>query len=188
MRSVQNLGPGYREIYSVNLQKNGRVAIFVNVLSLVIAAAMLALMNGIVPFSTFWAQNNTLLKSLVLIGSLVAYLYLHELVHGVTMKACGTKKVHYGFTGLYAFAGSDDYYDKTSYIAIALAPIVVFLFVFAILNLLVPPDWFWVIYLLQVCNVSGAAGDIFVTVKFARMPKDILVKDTGIGMTVYSKE
>lgn len=188
MRSVQNISPAYKEIYSVNLQKNVGVAVFVNVLSLVIAVAMLAFMNAIVPFSTFWTQNNTILKSLVLIGSLVAYLYLHELVHGITMKACGTKKVHYGFTGLYAFAGSDDYYDKASYITIALAPIVVFLFVFAILNLLVPPDWFWVIYLLQVCNVAGAAGDIFVTVKFARMPKDILVKDSGIGMTVYSKQ
>ena len=29
------------------------------------------------------------------------------------MKLCGTKKIKYGFTGLYAFAGSDDYYRIT---------------------------------------------------------------------------
>ena len=35
--------------------------------------------------------------------------------------------------------------------------------------------------------MAGAAGDAFVTVKFASMPKDILVRDDGVGMTVYSK-
>ena len=103
------------------------------------------------------------------------------------MKACGTKKVKYGFTGLYAFAASDDYYGKKSYIAIALAPVAVFLLVLAAVNLAVPQDWFWVVYFLQVANVAGAAGDAFVTVKFASMPKDILVRDDGVGMTVYSK-
>lgn len=31
----------------------------------------------------------------------------------------------YGFTGMYAYAGSNCYFDKKSYISIALAPIVV---------------------------------------------------------------
>ena len=59
---------------------------------------------------------------------------------------------------------------------------------FAIINILVPKEWFWVVYLLQVFNISGAEGDFFVTVKFSKMPEDILVKDCGIGMTVYSEQ
>ena len=45
---------------------------------------------------------------------------LHEIVHGIAMRICGTKKVKYGFTGLYAFAGSKDFYDikKISYFEI----------------------------------------------------------------------
>ena len=56
------------------------------------------------------------------------------------------------------------------------------------INALVPTSWFWVVYFLQVCNISGAAGDMFVTVKFAKMPEDILVKDSGVGMVVYSRK
>ena len=104
------------------------------------------------------------------------------------MKIFGTKKVKYGFTGMYAYAGSDDYYDKKSYIIIALAPIVVWGIVLAIINVLVPYEWFWVVYLIQLINLSGAAGDLFVTVRFSKMPKDILVRDYGVGMTVYSAE
>jgi len=103
------------------------------------------------------------------------------------MKICGTKKIKYGFTGMYAYAGSDDYYGKKAYIFIALAPVVLWGIVIAIINCFVPLDWFWGIYFLQIFNISGAAGDFFVTIKFLRFPKDILVKDKGVSMTVYSK-
>jgi len=45
-----------------------------------------------------------------------------------------------------------------------------------------------VIFFLQITNISGAAGDIYVAAKFSRFPADILVKDTGVDMTVYSCE
>ena len=104
------------------------------------------------------------------------------------MKLCGTKKVKYGFTGLYAFAGSEDYYNKKAYIFIALAPVVLWGVVLAVINPFVPVEWFWIVYLVQIMNLSGAAGDLFVTIKFSRMPRDILVQDSGLGMTVFSKE
>lgn len=191
MKAIRNIPAEYKEIYEINLQKDKKAAILINGLALLIAVAMIVFMNAFVPITSLFNMENGLgsycIRFLILIISTVVYMILHELVHGITMKALGTEKVKYGFTGLYAFAGSDDYYDKKSYIMIALAPIVVFLFVFAIINLLVPREWFWVVYLLQVCNISGAAGDLFVTVKFAKMPKDILVKDSGVAMTVYAK-
>jgi hypothetical protein len=108
-------------------------------------------------------------------------------VHGITMKLFGTKKVKYGFTGLYAFAGSDDYYDKMSYITIALAPIVFWGIVLLILNLTLGSEWFWVVYIIQIINVSGAAGDMYVTYRMTKLPQDVLVRDTGVAMTVYGK-
>ena len=89
---------------------------------------------------------------------------------------------------MYAFAASSNYYNKKSYVVIALAPIIVFLFVFGVINYLVPKNWFWIIYFLKFCNVSGAAGDIFVTVKFLKMPRNILIKGNGVSMQVYTKE
>ena len=46
---------------------------------------------------------------------------------------------------------------------------------------------FWVVYMIQIINVSGAAGDLFVTVKFSRFSGSILIRDYGVGMTVYDK-
>lgn len=186
--AVRDFDSEYKEIYAINLQKDRKAALLVNGLALLIAAAMIVLMNLFVPLATLWRENNSLIKCLVFLVSLVAYTFLHELVHGIAMKAFGTKKVKFGFTGMYAFACSDDYYNKKSYIVIALAPVVVFLFILGLINAFVPTSWFWVVYFLQVYNISGAAGDLFVTVKFAKMPEDILVKDSGVGMVVYSRK
>ena len=60
--------------------------------------------------------------------------------------------------------------------------------VLTVLLIIVPRNWFWTVYFIQMMNISGAAGDLFVTFKFMKMPKDILVMDTGVGMTVYSKQ
>ena len=43
------------------------------------------------------------------------------------------------------------------------------------------------VYIIQIANISGAAGDYFVTFKFSRFPKDILVRDSGTAMRVYSR-
>lgn len=192
MKAFTTLPEDYREIYSVNLQKDKKPAIIINTLAVLIMVLMAAAMNSFVSIKTLFSMENGfaayIVRFVVLLLLIVLYMVLHEAVHGITMKACGTKKVRFGFTGMYAFAGSDDYYDKSAYITIALAPVVLFAVIFAVINPLVPREWFWVVYELQIANISGAAGDMFVTAKFAGMPKDILVRDSGIGMTVYSKQ
>lgn len=191
MKAQQTLPEGYQEIYSIDLQKDKKAAVLVNALALMIAAAMVVPMHFYIPITTLFDMRSGLgtyiIRFAVLIILIVVYMILHELVHGIVMKSCGTKKIKYGFTGMYAFAGSDDYYDKRSYITIALAPIVVWGIVLAVVNAFVPAQWFWVVYFIQVTNISGAAGDLYVTAKFLRFPKDILVTDCGVGMTVFSK-
>lgn len=189
MKTVNVLPEGYKEYYSVDLQKNKKIALVVNVIAVIISFIMALPMHFVVPISTLlWNEEGYIIRMLSLIVLLILYMILHELVHGISMKLCGTKKVKYGFTGLYAFAGSEDYYPKKPYIFIALAPVVLWGVVLAVVNLVVPTEWFWIIYIVQIMNISGAAGDLFVTVKFSRMPDDILIKDYGVGMTVYSKD
>lgn len=192
MKAIKELPVGYKEIFSVNLQKDKKIATIINVGAILIAVLMAVPMNFYIPISTLFdftqGVKNYFTRFIVLMVSMIAYLILHEAVHGVAMKICGTKKVKYGFTGLYAYAGSDDFYDKKSYIFIALAPVVLWGIVLAVVNCFVSENWFWVVYFIQISNISGAAGDIYVTAKFSKMPSDILVTDCGVGMTVYSAE
>lgn len=190
MKSFTELPMGYRQIFSVNLQKDKKTAMVINIGAIIIGIIMAVPMHFYISITSLFdfsqGMGNYLARFIVLMVSMIAYIILHEAVHGVAMKICGTKKIKYGFTGLYAFAGSDDFYDKGSYIFIALAPVVLWGIVLAVINCFVPESWFWVVYFIQIANISGAAGDIYVTAKFSKMPDDILVKDIGVGMTVYS--
>ena len=191
MRSTQTLPDNYDKIFEVNLQKDKKMALLINLAGVIIMVAMAVPVAFFIPLTALFDMSAGIwmytLRFAVLMVSMVAYVILHELTHGVAMKICGSKKIKYGFTGLYAFAGSDDYYGKGAYIFIALAPVVLWGIVLAIICPFLPTEWFWVAYFIQIANISGAVGDFYVTAKFSRFPADILVKDSGVGMVVYSK-
>ena len=188
-KAVSALPEGYREILSVDLKQNKKQMLLVNGLGLLVFFALA------IPVHMFYLPYHTLgiggvraywTRIAVLFVGMAVYIVLHELVHGITMKICGTKKVKYGFTGVYAYAGSDDFYYKWPYIVIALAPVVVWGIVLGIINCLVSAPWFWVVYAIQLMNLSGAAGDLYVTAKFSGLSESILVRDYGVGMRVYA--
>lgn len=190
MKSTTALPSGYNEIYSLDLQKDKKTALLVNILSLLLAALTFIVGMLIAPLSGFFDIDDSLIDMFIKIGiafgGMFLYIILHELVHGICMKFFVHTKIRYGFTGLYAYAGCDAYFNKRDYIIIALAPIVVWGIVLALICGFLPIEWFWVFHFIQLINISGAAGDIYVTYKFSRMPTDILVHDTGVAMTVYS--
>ena len=190
MKAVFQLPDGHREIYSVDLQKDKKLSLLVNGLATLIGVLLAVPMHFVVPIFTLFDMSQGMgayfLRFGVLMVAIVAYMVAHELVHGAAMKLCGTKRVKYGYTGLYAFAGSEDYYDKAAYLFIALAPVVLWGIVLLVLQFCVPTSWFWVVYLVQITNLSGAAGDYYVTARFSRLPKNILVRDSGVSMCVYS--
>lgn len=192
MKALNILPDGYRQIYEIDLQKNKKKSLLVNGIAFLISILMIVPMCFYIPISELFSFEEGMAQYFIrfgaLFGFIIVYMVLHELVHGITMKLCGTKKVKYGFTGVYAFAGSDDYYDKKSYITIALAPVILWGVIILVINFFVSREWFWVVYFIQIMNISGAAGDMYVTFKFAKMPKDILIRDHGVGMKVYSKD
>ncbi len=192
MKSQKTLPDNYKKLYSINLQKDKKLALIINAIAFLICAIMVAAMWKTYSITMLFDMSDGLglyiIRFAVLVIGSIVYIILHELVHGIFMKCFSGMKVKYGFTGMYAYAGSEAYFSKRDYIIIALAPIVIWGIVLAVINMIVPDSWFWVVYFIQIFNISGAAGDIFVTAKFLKLPDDILVNDTGYEMTVYKKE
>lgn len=192
MKAQNSLPAGYREVCRIDLQKDKKLALLVNGAALLIGAVMIVPMHFHISIATLFDLSEGfvpyLLRFLCMLLGLTLYIILHELVHAAAMRLSGTQKVNFGFTGLYAFAGSADYYDRPHYILIALAPIVVWGVVLGLLCALVPPAWFWVVYIIQVTNISGAAGDLYITYRMAKLPPDLLVQDSGVRMTVFAPQ
>ncbi len=189
MKTVNTLPEQYEELLSVDLGQDKKLSLFVNLLSIGMMLVMAVGMAFLVPiFSLFEADGflSLSIRFLVILAALVLYILLHELTHGVTMKLCGAEKVSYGFTGVYAYAGCREFFPKRAYITVALAPVILWGIVLSVVCILVPTPWFWVFYIVQITNISGAAGDLYVIFRFFTLPDEVLIFDTGTAMTVYT--
>lgn len=119
MRGTLTLPDGYAGLCSIDLQKDKRLALLINGLALLIALPLVFLGNRIVLLRTLFSMDDGFgfyfLRLGMLTAGYAAYVVLHELVHGVCMKYFSGAPVRYGFTGLYAYAGSEAYFtDRKS--------------------------------------------------------------------------
>ena len=122
-----------------------------------------------------------------LLGTL-AYMLLHEAVHGVCIWAYVRRRPHFGFDGGYLWTGlKDAYFDKPSYLVIALSPVVVWGVILLALELALPA-WFPAICFVQSINLGGTAGDYYVAHALRSLPDETLCNDTGVAMRFYVKE
>ncbi|MFA7672900.1 MAG: DUF3267 domain-containing protein [Clostridia bacterium] len=179
----------YKEI---DLVKDRRLLVFVNIMSVAIAVLMGAI--GLIIWIDHVTADAALegilsYKWIFSFAGMIAYVFLHEFTHGIFMKHYSGIKPVYGFRAVFAYAGSDALFSKKQYTVIALSPVVILGLIIAVLNFVLSSEWFWAIWIIQMVNVSGAAGDIYVMDMISKMPPGILVKDTGTAMTFYvSKE
>lgn len=192
MKSYAALPQGYchTPAAAIDLVHNKKQFWIVNGLSVVLCVIMWVLPAlwdySLLDFNGEESLSAYFLRVGIAIVGLLAYIALHELTHGAVMMACGAK-VHYGYKVAYAYAGSDAYFTRPAYVAIALAPVVVWGIVFAVLAACLPREWFPTVWLWQLVNIGGAAGDFYCTCRILRAPHDTLVQDTGTAMTFYQK-
>lgn len=189
MNNTFTLPNGYKESFKIDLKENKKLYIGINASATILMLALL-LPVFFAKFDIIRLDNtySSSLFTLFLFLFSFAYIVLHELVHGIFIRIFSGKWGNFGFKGAYAFAGSECYFNKASYLIIALAPIVIWGIVLAILNIFMPMNYLWLaIYFVQTMNISGSAGDIYVTAKLLKQSPDILIRDTGIAMTIYNK-
>jgi len=161
----------------------------VNLLAMILAVAVAMLCYRIQPFDE--AVSGLMSKAWVLmalLGVLFAYIILHEVVHGIFIRVLTKTKPVYGMKSIYLYAGSQAYLDRRSHAIIALAPAAIFGVILLVLALLLPAEWFWLVQIVQICNIAGSAGDFYCVYRVLRMKKNILIQDLGTGMKLYGPE
>lgn len=188
MRSTWELPAGYGQKYVIDLKDDKRQFWIVNGLSLAIMVLLLALFALLMWHGFLELSAQGLPLQLLVMGlGMAAYIPLHELVHGICIRRFSGKRANYGFTLVYAYAGSDCYFNKGDYLVIAAAPVVFWGLVFLALLFLLPVNWRWVPFLWQLFNLSGAAGDFYVFHRLNREPDTVLCRDTGVRMAVFDR-
>ena len=94
MKAFSTIPDGYREIYSVNLQRDKKPAFLINAAAIAVGVAMTLIAHfAICPITSLFDMSAGLgeyfLRFLVLAGGSFVYIILHEATHGAAMKLWG---------------------------------------------------------------------------------------------------
>ena len=158
--------------------------------SLIIAVVMIVCGRFAVSPSALFAMGwlRVLLAAGLTIVGMVVYVFAHEWVHGVFIRIFTGEAAQFGFkagSGM-AYAKSSWFFSRPAYIAVALAPVHVWGVVLGVLMGDVPAEYFWCLYAIQIFNISGAVGDLYVTWLVLRMPRGVLIYDEGVSMKFFA--
>lgn len=186
----KELPEGYREVFSIDA-KNKKTALIMSLAAFFITAA-LCVASWLIVRPYGYSPDHLIARYLIFLIVLLAYIVLHELVHGLAYKLLTGQKLTFGMTLTVAFCGVPDIYvyRRTALISL-LAPFTVFSVVFIVLALALRDPWdkFYAGVLFAV-HIGGCVGDLYDTFLYLTRFRDprTLMRDTGPKQTFYVPE
>ena len=173
---------------------NKKTGIIFNLFAFVIMAIVIVGFYFIKKIKIIFNEENLgryYVATIVFLISMILYVILHELVHGIAYKTLTKQKLTFGLTLTCAFCGVPNIYTtrKTSLIAL-LSPFTVFTVAFDLLVGFMPNDiiGLYAIILLAI-HIGGCIGDLYCTyLLLFKLPKNTIINDTGPKQTFYVKE
>ncbi len=184
------LPAGYREIFSVDCE-DVKTILLLSAVSLYVGVVLIAAACLILnPFKAI--EQYSILANLLFLIVMVAYIVLHEAVHGVAYKALTGQKLTFGITVAAAYCGVPHVYVYRRAALIALlAPFVVFSVVFGAVIVFCADVWirFFAAVLLAI-HIGGCVGDLYDAALYLFRFRDplTLMRDTGPKQSFYLRE
>ena len=188
--STQVLPDGYVQSDEINLKKDKRLMLLLNIVALfvfIVSFILLSIFVSRVRFgSTSVSGNISAGVLLMLLGLTVMTLILHELIHGFFFWMFSRSRPVFGIRPLYAYAGAPTwFFPRREFAITTLAPLVIIGVVGLFLMLLVPLWWLLMIAFLVALNTGGAIGDIFVFLRLLKSSPSSFANDTGDVVTFF---
>ena len=190
--STQTLPAGYIQSGQIDLKKDKRLAILLNIVGVIVLVLSFYLLSAF----TAWVRPDimtfsgiiTVTNILSALGLAVLILPLHEGIHGLFFWIFSRSRPIFGLRLLYAYAGAPNwFFPKRQFTITALAPLVIIGAAGLLLLLLAPISWILMIVLLVALNTSGASGDVFVFIRLLKSSPTSFANDTGEVVNFFER-
>lgn len=197
MKPVRTLPPDYVEVGTLDLGKNKRALILVNLLGLalmfIFGALFYCLLEVMRPGALYQALMTirlnlvqALLFTLFLLAALAVMLIGHEAIHGLFFRVFSQTRPKFEFKGWYACAGLPGWYlPRGKYLVTALSSFIVITLAGFLLLAFVPASWILFVLTMMIANASGSVGDLVVAVWLMCQPRGTFAQDRGDSVTLY---
>ena len=191
--STKTLPEGYVLSGEINLKKNKRLTITLNIVAFFVFVLIFFLLSSLAalvrPDLMNISGSMTAGVWAVMLGLVILLMTIHESVHGFFFWVFTRSRPVFAFRLFYAYAGAPDWYIPTrQFMIVALGPLVIIGAVGVLLMLLVPESWVLFIAFMVALNTGGSAGDLLVLTRLFKLSPTCLANDTGDLVTFYEHQ
>lgn len=127
-----------------------------------------------------------ILRAVLIIVMAAAYYCVHELVHSYVLKRLTGITAKIVFEKYHARCVNDTVFTLKGYLIYCFAPVVIIGVVLLILNIVLPDKFFWQVYIIQIINIAGAAGELYAAYMLIKEKKELAVLDDGEKLTYWT--
>lgn len=127
-----------------------------------------------------------ILRAVLIIVMAAVYYCVHELVHSYVLKRLTGTTAKMVFEKYHARCVSDTVFTLKGYLIYCFAPVVIIGVVLLVLNLVLPDKFFWQVYIIQIINIAGAAGEFYAAYMLIKEKKELAVLDDGEKLTYWT--
>ena len=188
--STKTLPEGYAQSGEINLKKNKRLSLALNIVAFFVGILSLFLLSGFAALvrPSLMNTSGTLTAGVaaVLFGAVVLLMTIHELIHGFFFWVFTRSRPVFALRLFYAYAGAPAWcVPARQFMIVALGPLVIIGVVGLLLILLVPESWVLFIAFVVALNTGGSMGDLLVFTRLFKVSPTCLANDTGDVVTFY---
>jgi hypothetical protein len=198
MKAVKTLPPTYVFHNEIDLSKNIKLALLLNVAGIAsfilygwIFLNLSVLIRKVIPLAKAESVRSPSTLGTIL-GTLIAFflaLTLHEAVHGLFFLIITRERPTFGFRGAFAYAAATGWYiERNPYLIIGLSPWIIISLVGLAAVIFVPNSVLLPLLFGMTINASGAIGDLFIVAWLLKRSAEALINDRGDAIAVYCSE
>jgi hypothetical protein len=194
-QSTRILPDNYRLTQEINLLKDTKLAIWLNVIAM---AMLIPVIAGLVLFVKATHPENTgniirivfspqsVLFVLALLAAIIITLLFHEAIHGIFFLIFTHSRPVFAIRYAYAYAAAPGWFiPAVAYVLVGLSPLILIDFLSLVLLASCPPGWILVWSCVMAINTTGAVGDLYIIGNLLRYSSNCLVLDTGDAVQYY---
>lgn len=173
------------EIYkNYDLKRKKKMTTVIQISTIIIIAVFILLARFLhFPMRPDWHIAITISLTVLMC---IIYILAHELVHGIFIRILSGLKPNFFLRFPFISTGSDKaYFNKKSFIWIALSPIIIWGATLLVLLFVVPENLFLSFYIVFIINIAGSSGDFLQVYEILKLPEKALIMDNGKETFIY---
>lgn len=180
----------FKKILTIDIVKDKKRSLLVNIVSLIIAVIMIGLYLLIDKMPGGFLSligDQFVLKIIVALVGIIFCFFINDLIKLLLLKILGVKDAKFVISSKEVYTTcKHELLKKNAFIFCSLVPVIFWILVIVTVMLFVPSSWTFIVYIILVMHVSGSFGAIYNSFMIMRTPSNSLIHDKGLLIDAYS--